>query len=71
MVKIREDDYVELEDVICTGQSASKLALSCIINGQRFWIPQSQIHDDSEVYKMCDRGTLVITFWLAKEKGLV
>lgn len=34
------------------------------------WIPQSQIDDDSEVYRTDDEGDLVISNWIAKEKGL-
>lgn len=35
------------------------------------WIPLSQLHKRSEVRNMRDRGTLVITTWLAEKKGLV
>ena len=35
------------------------------------WIPDSQIHDDSEVYREGDIGKLVITRWIAEQKGLV
>lgn len=33
------------------------------------WIPKSQIHDDSEVWKKGDRGTLVVTEWFADKQG--
>jgi hypothetical protein len=46
-------------------------ALLCLIDGEKIWIPQSQISDDSEVWKEGDEGTLVITEWLAIQKGLV
>lgn len=38
------------------------------------WFPDSQIHDDSELYmksKVGDMGTLVVTAWIAEQKGLV
>jgi len=35
------------------------------------WIPQSQIHADSEVYKEGHEGNVVITLWWAGEHGLV
>jgi len=35
------------------------------------WIPQTQIHDDSEVYREGDVGKLVITRWIAEQKDLV
>jgi hypothetical protein len=33
------------------------------------FIPQSQIDDDSEVWKKGDEGTLIISDWLARERG--
>lgn len=35
------------------------------------WIPLSQIHSRSEVRNVGDKGLLVITTWLAEQKGLV
>ena len=37
----------------------------------RGWIPQSQIHDDSEVWRAGDTGRLVLTRWIARQKGFV
>lgn len=39
---------------------------------KEIWIPDSQIHDDSEVYmstKPGDSGKLVVTNWLAEQRG--
>lgn len=33
------------------------------------WIPFSVIHDNSEVYRKGDAGTLIIEEWFAIEKG--
>lgn len=49
-------------------------ALLCRIKGEEHWIPKSQITDDSEVYtdqEDGNQGTLVLTEWIAKQKGLV
>jgi hypothetical protein len=46
-------------------------AALCVIDGVEYWIPQSQILNDSYVWKKGDEGTLVITEWIAIEKGLV
>jgi hypothetical protein len=48
-------------------------ALLVVIDGDEYWIPKSQIHDNSEVYNADDNseGTLVITEWIAKQKGLL
>lgn len=40
------------------------------VDGENIWIPQSHIDDDSEVSKDGDEGTLVISEWIAKRKGL-
>lgn len=46
------------------------LALLVVIDEKKYWIPKSQIKDDSEVYEMGGEGTLVIPRWLAEEKRL-
>jgi hypothetical protein len=38
-------------------------------DGEEVWVPQSQIHDASEVWKKGDSGTLVVTEWIAIKKG--
>ena len=35
------------------------------------WFPKSQITDDSEVYKDNTEGVLIISMWIAKQKGIV
>lgn len=32
------------------------------------WIPQSQVHEDSEVYAKGTEGSLIVTAWLARER---
>ena len=34
------------------------------------WIPKSQIHNDSPVYKEGDRGALICTKWIADKKKI-
>ena len=45
-------------------------AILCVVRGRELWIPQSQITDDSEVWRAGHKGRLVITRWLAEQKGL-
>jgi hypothetical protein len=33
------------------------------------WIPQSQVDEDSEVYKKDTEGTLIASDWLAEKQG--
>jgi hypothetical protein len=35
------------------------------------WIPKNQIHDDSEIWMGHQKGILIISEWIAKEKGLI
>lgn len=68
---IRDEDEtrtVTLEDVRALRQTEK--ALLCLIDGDEVWIPQSHIHDDSEVYEQGGEGRLVISRWLAEQKGL-
>ena len=60
---------VEFHDVFAKYDSGK--ALLCVIEGEEMWIPKSQIHDDSEVWQEHDRGVLVITEWIAEQKGLL
>jgi hypothetical protein len=61
-------DKVELE---AEAIAETDGALLCRIDGDDAWIPKSHIHDDSEVYEKGHEGTLVISEWIAKQKGLV
>jgi len=36
---------------------------------ERTFIPQSQITDESEVWKKGDKGALIVTDWLAEQRG--
>lgn len=44
-------------------------ALLVDIEGDEYWIPKSQIHDDSEVWKKGQEGDLVIHYWYARKLG--
>lgn len=62
-------ETASFEDVRCV--RTTDLAALCIIWGEKVWVPQSQIHEDSEVWKRGDEGTLVVTEWWAIERELV
>ncbi len=46
-------------------------ALLCDIEGEEMWIPKGQVLSDSEVWQEGDAGVLVVTNWIAREKGLL
>ena len=61
-------DPVSFEDVTCLKDT--DLAILVEIDGEEYWIPQSQVHEDSEVYQEGDEGRLVVSYWFAKREGL-
>lgn len=67
--KTDDDESIEIEDVNVIQETGK--ALLCVIDGKHHWIPKSQIHDDSFVFANGHTGTLKITEWIAKEKGIV
>lgn len=60
---------VPFEDV--TAEKETPDALLCNIEDKKVWIPKSQISDDSEVYSEGHEGTLIVSEWIAEQKGLV
>lgn len=60
---------VEFEDVTVEAETSKALLVN--VEGKQVWIPLSQIDDDSEVYKAGTSGKLVVTEWIATQKGLV
>ncbi len=64
-----DNELVAVEDCRCI-QATAKAILIVHGDGDDVWIPQSQIHDDSEVYKPNTDGTLIIPRWLAEDKEL-
>lgn len=49
----------------------TRLALLVQIEGREIWVPQSVIHDDSEVYQLGDEGDLVVERWFAENEELI
>jgi hypothetical protein len=60
---------VKFED--CEITKSTPKAAYVIIDGAGHWIPQSTIHDDSEIWKEGDKGDLVLHEWFAIKEGLV
>jgi hypothetical protein len=62
-------DRVEFEEVRAIRESA--YAILCVIEGDQAWIAHSQIDDESGVKHLGDEGTLVVSEWIARTKGLI
>lgn len=53
-------------------EAESDKAIFVELEGEKIWVPKSQIHDDSEVYSMASGGgSLIVTKWWAAQRGLV
>lgn len=75
-IRDEDDPGVELENATVL-RCTAKAALYEFSDGSEVWIPHSQVHDDSELYydertgeMNEEHGKLVITAWIAKQKGL-
>lgn len=59
-----------IEDVTCDKETEK--AILCVLDdGSTLWVPKSQIHDDSEVYKPGTDGDLIVSDWWAQQAKLV
>lgn len=52
----------------CTAETRKAILVQ--IDDEEYWIPKSQVEDDSEVYQSGDEGELVVTSWFAEKEGL-
>lgn len=64
------DECVEIEVDTPVRRVTSK-AILVVVEGEEKWIPQSLIHDDSEIYGEGHTGTLIVPEWFARKEGLV
>lgn len=65
----REESWETFNDVSVDAETPKAILVT--LDGEEHWIPKSQISDDSEVYTSGTEGKLIISTWIAKEKGLV
>jgi hypothetical protein len=63
-------DGISLGKGKCTGRSRSGLALRVELANETRWIPNSMIHDDSEVFAPGNEGNVVVNGWWADKEGL-
>ena len=60
---------VRFEDVTAIAETPLAIRVD-FGDGVKEWIPQSCIDDDSEVWHEGDEGTLIVSEWIAEQKGL-
>ena len=64
------NDSVNLGVGVCTRASPKAILVELDDDpGGQHWIPQSQVHDDSEVYAKGHEGDVVVSGWWAKKNG--
>lgn len=64
------EEPVRLDDCTILRESNSGDALQVDVAGDVDWFPKSQIVHDESITEVGEEGTLVITAWLAKQRGL-
>jgi endo-beta-N-acetylglucosaminidase D len=63
-----EKEPVEFEDI--KAEAETEKAILVEIEGDKYWVPKSQVHEDSEVNEKGDEGILITTRWWAEKEGL-
>lgn len=58
-----------IENARCTRQTAKAILVESPELDEPTWIPQSQVDDNSEVYKEGTDGILVVSDWFAEQRG--
>ena len=66
-----DDDKVEFEDVTITDETLGGAVWVRGIVPLPVSVPKSCIHDDSEIWKAGERGTISIKRWFAEKQGWV
>lgn len=72
-VTITEYDEKHLKIPECECMAATPKAIkvrSPHLPNMEEWFPETQVHDDSEVFEKGDTGDLIITKWIANQKGI-
>lgn len=65
-----EQEPYELEDCEVLAVLEKSMKVHSAEHGE-IWIPLSQVHDDNDTSDEGDRGTILVTQWLAEQRGWV
>lgn len=58
-----------IDDAKCTAETAKAICVEAPDFDEPQWIPQSQVDEDSEVYKRGPEGRLAVSDWWAHKQG--
>jgi hypothetical protein len=59
------------DNVVALRETDKALCCKLETHDRPIWFPLSHIDDDSEVWRVGDEGTLIVSEWLAAQKGLI
>ena len=66
------DEGVEFqEEVRCIAETDRAICCVAVAGGPKVWVPQTCVHDESEVYGRGHVGKLIVKQWFAKKQGWV
>jgi hypothetical protein len=68
---IDEQSGVSLGRARCHYMTSRAIKVLLEDEGRAFWVPQSVVHDDSEVWKTGDSGDLCVYQWWAEKNGFI
>jgi hypothetical protein len=61
--------FVYWHPVRCEVSTDKAIQVQDLVTTESFWVPKSQVESDSEVKAFMDEGTLVVSKFIAKERG--
>jgi hypothetical protein len=56
-------------DVVCVRETEK--AIHCEIGDELYWIPKTHVNELSQVQGLGATGTLIVSKWIADQKGLI
>jgi hypothetical protein len=62
-------DTFAIEDAVCVAETDKAIRVTAPIFDAPQWIPKSVVHDNSEVWKLDQTGTLIVREWFAEKQG--
>lgn len=60
-----------IDDADCIHETPKAILVEAPDFDEAVWVPQSQVDDESEVYKRGTTGTLIVSDWFAEQQGWI